>query len=206
MAIGDVFRVQWAFNTEWRQWATSMHYKDVDGIADVDAAEDLLTVVKGIGSSEIAACLSLTTQLSDVYVLKVTGGAGMPARSKYVGVAGSSSPDALPTNKCAVFSLKTVDPLASRMGRLYLSGISKSDTADGAFTAAWVNGVANTLAAKLDDVLTGTLGDWQPVILRTISNGVPISPTPADVSSVSVSGIVYSQRSRQQKYRGESPI
>lgn len=203
MAQGDTFLATLEFTTQDVVWGVNLHYRDDVGLPDADAAQDLLAVISTVQATEFAACLAVDVDVESAYVRKVTGGSAMPALFQHDDVQGTRAGNSLPANSAIVFSQQSDDPQLERPGRIFLSGISKTDTFDGNATADWIQTPATNLAAKLEETLAGTAGTWEPVVLRTINGGLPIIPPLAiPIDNINVLSIFRTMRSRTGKRRG----
>lgn len=139
------------------------------------------------------------------YTTALLPGVAMPNRHEGVSLPGLRSGNALPANSCAVISLQTTDITAIRQGRIYISGISKTDVTSGLFTASFVN---TELDALRDAILGGISQggkDFVPVIVQRVINGAPIAGNMLLIDSAKISNIPYTQRRRTTRQLGFAP-
>ncbi|GAG73762.1 unnamed protein product [marine sediment metagenome] len=206
MAENDVFLVRCQFRTHARLWTINQHYRDADGQSDGTAAVDLQDAWTLTNTPMALSEMGVETTFEGVYVLKVTGGAALPALDKYASTPGSVQSDTLPPNCAVVVSLGSSDPLLIRPGRLYVGGIPKSGVDGGNLSAAYLATFTTDWAKIAGDTLVGSGGSWVPTILRTITGEDKLDPPIAiNVESVRIKPILYSQRRRNSRQRGTSP-
>lgn len=203
MSIGDIYGTRHQFRTQGRVWTVNIYYEDETGVDEKDAASDLGVIANTTLGPLFTDYQSSDTSREGTYAWKVTAGTGMPDKISDASVPGDISPSpSLPPNMCAVISLKTTDPAATRFGRIYLAGIPQGNVEDGRWSAAAMTRF-QAVGAAIVAPLTGVLGTWQSVILRRVSLGVPlVPPVGSTISSYSVSNIVYSQRRRTSRQIG----
>lgn len=203
MALHDVYATRWQFRDHGRVWSVTLHYRDATGVNESVAAADLAdrAAVQLAASFDGARATDSTRE--GIYAWKITKDTGLPDFDSFASVAGTSGEaEATSPNNCAVFTLRTEDPLATRFGRIYLAGIPRTYLEDGHWNATAMTKL-NALATALKANLAGTLGTWEPCILRRYVNHIKLDPpVPSLVSDVSVTNIVYSQRRRNSRQWG----
>ncbi|GAH04873.1 unnamed protein product, partial [marine sediment metagenome] len=142
-----------------------------------------------------------------IYVLKVTGGAALPALAKLASEPGIVSGFSIPPNCAVVVSLGSDDATLIRPGRLYVAGVPQSGVIGENLSAAYLATFTTDWALIAGATLTGVGGDWIPSILRTVEAGAPlVPPVPVDVDSVRIKPILYGQRRRNSRQRGYTPF
>lgn len=203
MALNDVYGTRWQFRDHGRVWTINLNYKDTTGVAEESAAADLGAGAYTLFGTELNACRATDSTFEGIYIWKITKDTGIPDMRPYASVAGTSGEaESTSPNNCAVFTLQTTDPLAKRFGRIYLAGLPYTWLAGGQWNITAMTAFT-ALATKLQTVVTGSLGSYQPVILRRVAAGAPlVPPVPSDVSVVATSNIVYSQRRRNSRQLG----
>lgn len=202
MAVGDVHNVVTSFQSNRHNWSTSLDYEDVDGVSDEAASQDLLAAFVALAEGVFKSVVSNETILQSVYVRRRLGTPAMPALFQFNNVAGTGGVGTMPSISSAVYLKKSDDPALVRPGRMFVSGLPKPMVTDGALTAAYLAAAA-PLIAFISLTLTGTLGQWRPVVYqRLIGPGPPYPFNAVPIQTSSVSTIVFSQRSRKSKYRG----
>lgn len=205
MAQGDIYGTRTQFRSKGRVWTVNLYYKDDTGLPELDAANDLAVASNTTLGPLFDAARAADTTREGTYAWKITAGTGMPDKVSDASVPGGITGQALPPNTCIVYSLKTNDPAAKRNGRIYLAGIAHSEVTNGQITDI-TDAKYENIRTQLQQILSGAAGTWQPVILRRVLNGAPlVPPVGSDVSSCSVSAILYSQRRRNSRQIGSAP-
>lgn len=203
MALNDLYGVRTQFRDHGRVWTVNMYYRDTTGVSELEATSDLSIAHNTTIGPLFDACRATDSTREGTYSWSVTKDFAMPNKVSDASTPGSSgSPTSTPPNMCAVLTLRTEAPEAVRFGRIYLAGLPGAWVEAGMWNAA-ADTALGTLATALQTPLAGAIGTWQPVILRRISGGVPIVPPAySDVSVVTKTRIIYSQRRRNSRQIG----
>ena len=203
MAIGSAFLLRTQFRSHARLWTLNQHYADVAGQDDLTAAEDLVAAWIAAHKTGVLSEMAADTTFESVYSVKLTDGDAMPGLTVLDSEPGVVSGESLPPNSAVVVSLGSNDPGLIRPGRLYVAGIPKSGVLSGNLSAAYLATFKTDWDKVAGDTLSGAGGDWTPVILRTVQAGVPlVPPQTANVTSVRIKPILYSQRRRNSRQQG----
>ncbi|GAG55481.1 unnamed protein product [marine sediment metagenome] len=203
MAVGDIFLLRATFRSHARIWSINQHYVDATGQTDLLAAQDLTDRWDADYKAGMLAEMAADTTFESLYSVKLTGGDAMPSLKVLPSPPGTVTGRSLPPNTAVVVSLGSTDVNLIRPGRLYVAGIPHSKILNGNLTAAYLITFKAAWEAIAKTVITTGGGNWQPVIYLTVLAGAPRVPTiGANVDSVRVKPILYTQRRRNSRQQG----
>lgn len=205
MALDDAYGVRFQFRDHGRVWGITLHYKDATGVDEVDASNDLAVIANSSLGPLFDDIRAIDSTREGLYCWKMEAGTGLPDKLSVASIPGDTIfTESVPPNCCMVFTKVTVDPAAERFGRFYMGGLPQEFIENGAWTAT-AQATAGPLVSMLSATLVGALGSWVPVIYRTVSGGVPlVPPETSDISEVTITSVVYSQRRRNSRQIGSA--
>lgn len=200
MAQNDVLRLRFTFYNHQRVFGFTLNMRETSDVPDASTAIDAANSAANFFEQELQDVLASSVQLQSVYATRVLPGPAIPGVTQFANTSGTRPADALPPNSPFIFRLSSDDPGVKRAGRIYLSGVAKSDVVDGQLGASFLSTQVEALRVKLASGVNA--GTWQGItgILRTINNGLPLTPPLFfPVTRVSSFPIIFSQRRRTTK-------
>jgi len=202
MALSEVFRLVVQSRVDDRICSFGLHYQCVSGLSTTDSARALVAAFIGNSGQKLMDCLASDVTFEGYYAHCLQVESALPHREPGGSQGGSRPGTSCPANMCSVVTLQTANLAAKRQGRIYVSGISKTDLTDGLWDATFVDNQLRTFAESLDDEITNSGQTFQPRIIQRIVNGNEQAPNPLEVSSTRVTRIPYTQRRRSSRQLG----
>lgn len=122
------------------------------------------------------------------------------------GPLGNIVEESLPANTAAVLQLRQTEISGRHNGRIFISGLPETATADGLITTAFATTELAALAAGLDTPIVVAGQTWKLCVLQRYDAGAPVSPPVGwDVSLVRVTRNLATQRRRTTELREFHP-
>jgi len=202
MALNDLYGVRFQFRTHGVIWTVGLGYRDTNGVDELFACNDLAVAANTTLGPLFDACRGNDSTREGTYCWKVIKGTGMPDQIPDASVIGNQPEVSTSPNNCMVISLRTDDPLAKRHGRIYITSQRRDGISNGRWSTGQVD-MGQQLADGIKTPLIGSLGTWQPCIIRRWSDGLKLDPPQySDISNATVTDIVYTQRRRNSRQIG----
>jgi len=168
MAQEDIYRVVVHFEGPTQPSSISLYYEE-NGLstAPPDPVSSLAFSFFFSVIPSLQNVINDQWQISSVRVRRLTGEKIAPDLQNLSGISGGRSGASLPANNCLLMKLSQANFPRTSNGRLYLPGLSETDTETGVILPAFLNGEVATLGDKLADQLpeNGGAGSWDPGVI-----------------------------------------
>jgi len=204
MALSQVYKLLVQYRVQDQLCSVGIHYECSAGSDPDNDSSDLLSEFGTAVAPLFTACWAADVSFEGLYSSCVVPNTALPGRLDGQSTPGSRSGDSCPANLCSVVTLQTTNQTAKRQGRIYVSGISKTDLTDGLWTSGLITGPFASLAVGLVTELTPGAKTFRPVFLQRVINGNPVTPVIMPISSARVQQIPFTQRRRTTKQFGSA--
>jgi len=195
MAVGSIYELKVRSSAPEAQMVNVLHYVQVTAVAEPESAtvDALLAAADAAFSQEFVDVMPNTYVLTDFSANRIIPLPRTLDQQVIISSAGARAVTPLPAECCVVLTKRTAFAGRGYRGRIYLSGLAQSDTANGLIIAGAYATALAALATKLDNTLAsnGNVRTWDPVIYRRAT----AQYTP--IQSVVVRPTVRAQRRRQ---------
>lgn len=212
MAQDDIYRLTLNYEGPTMHSSTALYYQE-DALSTnvVGATESLAFSWIFSKSSAFLNVLVQEWHLASVFCARVDGDAIAPSLLPNTPTIGSRVGNTLPADNCLLMQLlQGVHPRTSN-GRLYLPGLSESDSDVGLIEAAFLGNqvtvLGNAISATLEE--NGGTGSWQPgVISAKVRDAIPGQKNWQDAFSPMIAAlgnpVIARQVRRRTKVRGQA--
>ena len=209
MAVGEHYRVQFNYNVNGRPVSNVTVWQMLDAPTIDDEAADVLAAFAKDILPELQLMMSNEVEFLNLRCWPIEADKP-PAMTLLPTTNGAVVGKAAPANKNMKFTFRQVVYSARLNGELRLCGIPEVDTDGNTYSGVTTRAVpiANAIGHFTGDINSSApaSGKYRLVIESNSPNLVPPPPPKQylDVVSVSVSGLVYSDRSRSSRLMGTS--
>lgn len=203
--LTQVYKAVTQIRTDDRTWSFGQHWNCDSGYSATQSGTDLADAIATQHAAALNACLSADSTVEAIHVTHALPETAQPGKAIGGSNPGTDSADAMSPNTCVVVSLYSDSVDVVRQGRLYLGGIAKARLVDGQWTALFITTVVDTFADLLIAGMTGGSSHFEPVLVRRIDAGVPVTPFALPITSHRLSRVCYTQRRRTTVQWGFAP-
>jgi len=176
MPAGDIYRVTLGYEGPTMASSTSIYYREeVTQTAPVGATRSLAESFIFSKLGPFINVLSVEWKLPSIHVTRVDGEPTPPILAVATPNTGTRTGNSLPADNCLLIQLlQQIHPRTSN-GRMYLPGLSESDSnvgiVEAAFLANQVVTLTNAISASLAEI--GGAGSWLPGVISVKVRDAP---------------------------------
>ncbi|GAG73171.1 unnamed protein product [marine sediment metagenome] len=124
-------------------------YDQTAGSTGSDATKEAIDSWEAQCKAELVAILSVGTQVLSIHCTKLDGDSRPTWRKNLDGDEGTRSGSPLSAQNCMIFNLRNLGGALKRPGRLFISGMSKTDIDQVApVSGGWLNALMDPLASN----------------------------------------------------------
>lgn len=187
MAQDDIYRVVTHFEGPTQPSSISLYYQE-NGLS-TSPPDPVSSLAFSFFFSVIPSMQNVINDqwdISAVRVRRVTGERIAPDLQNLSGISGGRTGAPLPANNCLLMKLSQSKFPRTSNGRLYMPGLSETDTQTGVILPDFLNGAVATLGGVLANTLqeNGGTGSWEPgVISAKVRDTPPGQPNWEDAFS-----------------------
>lgn len=206
MAQGDIFKVKFNFSVWDRAFSFHHWYFEVNPQADPEEGQVCAEAMLAHYETVLVNCMANDARLESVLAWKQHLGKARAGCAISVAGQGQRSGSAAGANNALYIRLNQSFAPAAYNSGFNVGGLSETDMEGNRFTDAFLDGPVAALLTQLQidvDAVSAAAGTWRLYVLSpTYTPPTLTIGTPMDVTSVSASARVLTQRRRQTKVIG----
>jgi len=212
MAQDDIYRVTLNYEGPTMHSSTALYYQeDALSTAVTGATRSLAFSFIFSKLASFLAVLNIDWHLASIFAARVNGEAIAPTLLPATPTIGARAGNALPADNCLLMQLLQANHPRTSNGRLYLPGLSETDSDVGIVEAAFLGNQVVALGNSISSTLNenGGTGSWNPgVISAKVRDAVPGQKNWEDAFSPMIAAlgnpVIARQVRRRTKVRGQS--
>jgi len=212
MAQDDIYRLTVNYEGPTMHSSTALYYQE-DALSTGTGGATQSLAFSWIFSklSSFLSVLVSEWHITSVFAARVNGEAIAPTLLPAVPTIGARSGDSLPADNCLLMQLLQANHPRTSNGRLYLPGLSESDSDVGIIEAAFLGNQVVALGNSISSTLNENSGSgsWNPgVISAKVRDAIPGQKNWEDAFSPMIAAlgnpVIARQVRRRTKVRGQS--